>query len=138
MVWLALARFLIRYVRFRRWRRLLGDPCPAETAQPAHAGCADAVPRRLARAVERAAPRLPGESRCLARAMALQWMLRRRDFGSAVHMGVRAGSRRGKLDDLHAWVTCSGEILIGQSAEIHYPLLTATNAPAGGVRRGRG
>lgn len=128
MAWLALARLLIRHVRFRRWRATLGEPCAAEVVTAARAGNANTAPRRLACTVERACSRLPGESRCLARAMALQWMLRRRRLGGVIHIGVRAGSGRGRIDDLHAWVTRSGEVLIGQSPDAHRPLLAAANA----------
>jgi hypothetical protein len=75
--------------------------------------------RRRARAVVRGAARLPGGSRCLPRAMALQWLLARRGLGGVLHLGVRPGDRRGGLDDLHAWVTREGEVLIGASDEPH-------------------
>ena len=125
--WLVLARFLVRAVPFGRWRAMLGRVCAPEVAGVQRGLDENAAPRRFARAVERAAARLPGESRCLPRAMALQWMLRRRGLGSVLVLGVRPGLHRGGLDDLHAWVTRSGEVLIGHTADTHHPLFAAAN-----------
>ena len=127
MAWLILARLLIARVPFGRWRRWLGTPVVPPTDDPRLHLDANLAQRRLARAVERAARRLPGESRCLARAMALHWMLRRRAMGGLLHIGVLPGSDRGDLDDLHAWVTRLGEILIGASDQPHRALFAAAN-----------
>lgn len=118
MAWLSLARGLIAFVRFSRWRRWLGvaghiQPQPEQAPREAH---------RLARVVERGAYRLPGMSRCLPQALALAWMLRRRSWRPVVVIAVVPGQARGTLDDLHAWVELSGEILIGQSALPHKPI----------------
>ncbi|MCA1662351.1 MAG: lasso peptide biosynthesis B2 protein [Novosphingobium sp.] len=83
---------------------------------------ADLPARRLARAVGRAASRLPGETRCLEQAVALAWMLRRRAMGSAVVFGVHPETRRGDLGDLHAWVVRGREILIGLGDGDHRPI----------------
>ena len=130
IAWLILARLLIARVPFGRWRRWLGTPVAPQTDDPQLHLDANLAQRRLARAVERAAGRLPGESRCLARAMALQWMLRRRGLGGVLHIGVLPGNERGSLDDLHAWVTHSGEVLIGASDQPHHALFATAN-PAG-------
>lgn len=115
---------LVREVRFGRWRRWLGRPVKPPAFEPGAASEANAPARRLARAVERAAARLPGDSRCLPQAMALHWMLRRRGLGGALVMGVKPGARRGGLDDLHAWVVREGEVLIG-AADLPYRALFA-------------
>ena len=127
MAWLILARLLIARVPFGRWRRWLGTPVVPPTDDPRLHLDANLAQRRLARAVERAAGRVPGESRCLARAMALHWMLRRRAMGGVLHIGVLPGSNRGSLDDLHAWVTRLGEVLIGASDQPHRALFAAAN-----------
>ena len=127
MAWLILARMLIARVPFGRWRRWLGTPVVPPTDYPRLHLDANLAQRRLARAVDRAAGRLPGESRCLARAMALHWMLRRRAIGGVLHIGVLPGSNRGSLDDLHAWVTRLGEVLIGASDQPHRALFAAAN-----------
>ena len=130
MAWLILARLLIARVPFGRWRRWLGTPVVPPTDDPRLHLDANLAQRRLTRAVDRAAGHLPGESRCLARAMALHWILRRRAMGGVLHIGVLPGSNRGSLDDLHAWVTRLGEVLIGASDQPHRALFAAAN-PAG-------
>ena len=132
MVWLVCARVLIASVPFGRWLPWLGQAVPPEPDHPRLHLDANLAQRRLARAVARAAGRLPGESRCLPRAMALQWMLRRRAMGGVLHIGVLPGSNRGSLDDLHAWVTRLGEVLIGADEKPHHALFAAAN-PGDGV-----
>ena len=132
MAWLVVARLLIARVTFGRWRGWLGVSTVPEVGDRA-LRLADNLPRRrLARAVERAAARLPGENLCLPQAIALQWMLRRRALGGILHIGVLPGWERGSLDDLHAWVTCFGEVLIGADAKPHRPLFAAANPRAFG------
>ena len=131
MAGLVVARLLIARVPFGRWRPWLGTPSVPETAaafgDPGLRRDDNVAPRRLAQAVLRAAGRLPGETRCLPRAMALQWMLRRREMGGVLHIGVLPGSARGSLDDLHAWVTRSGEVLIGADERPHHALFAVAN-----------
>lgn len=102
------ARLLVAGLRLRWWRRLLG---PVTTAAPGR--LASDQDRLLAKAVERASQRLPGQSKCLPRAVALHWMLRRRHRPGQLVIAVLPGVQRGGLDDLHAWVACGDEILIG-------------------------
>lgn len=133
MVLLAAARALVAAVPFKHWRALLGRPA---VPVPANRGKVPAEDeRRLVKAVERAALRLPGESRCLSQAMALQWLLRRRRCGGVLYIGVLPGANRGGLDDLHAWVALGDTILIGAGESAHHPLLAASNPPR---RRRRG
>lgn len=127
VAWLVLARLLVAQVPFGRWRRWLGAPVVAQAGDPLLRLDANLAQRRLARAVVRATRRLPGESRCLARAMALHWMLRRRGLGGVLHIGVLPGEARGTLDDLHAWVTQSGEVLLGADDQPHIALFAAAN-----------
>lgn len=102
------ARLLIGFVPFRRWRGALGWA----GAEAANAGAL--LPAMLARHVERAASRLPFETKCLPRAMALSWMLRRRGIGHAIVLAARPASRRDAGDDLHSWVEKGGFTLIGE------------------------
>ena len=130
MAWLIAARLLIARVRFGRWRGWLGAPVAAEPGDPRLRLDANLSRRRLARAVVLGAARLPGESRCLAQAMALQWMLHRRGLGGVLLLGVRPGHARGGLNDLHAWVTHANEVLIGASDEPHSPVFAASTSNA--------
>lgn len=130
---LVVARLVIATVPLKRWRGALGrrtDPAalhdPAETSEPRPDNLRA---RRLSRAVERGAARLPGETRCLARAVALHAMLRRRRIGATLLIGVRPRAERGSLDDLHAWVLRRGEILIGASDTRHVPLIGFSTEP---------
>lgn len=123
MLLLALARLLVARVPLARWRASLGGPAAPEPGDPAVHRDGNLAARRLSRAVARAADRLPGDSRCLPQAMALQWLLRRRGLGAVLHIGIRPERARGGLDDLHAWVVRDGEILIGAGAEPHHPVL---------------
>jgi len=122
MALVALARVLVAYVPLGRWRRTLGTAAPPDIGDPALHLATNLPARRLARAVERAAVRLPGESLCLPKAMALQWMLRRRAMDGMLVIGVRSGQERGRLDDLHAWVVSRGEFLIGATKALHHPI----------------
>lgn len=63
--------------------------------------------------VEWAAGRLPLPTKCLPRAMALSWMLRRRRIGHAVVIAVRPSQLRQSPDALHAWVEVEGEKILG-------------------------
>ncbi|MFC4293816.1 lasso peptide biosynthesis B2 protein [Novosphingobium tardum] len=123
---LALARILVAFVPFHVWRSRYGSIVPVGPLVVASA--ADPQPqnlaaRRLARAVDRAAARLPGASVCLPRAMALQALLISRRIGTTLVLGVLPGAQRGSIDDLHAWVAAGGEILIGGDLSGHVPLL---------------
>lgn len=127
MAWLVLARLLIARVGFGRWRGWLGTPVAPEPGDVPLRLDANLAARRLARAVARATRRLPGNSLCLPRAMALQWMLRRRAMGGVLHIGVLPGRARGGLDDLHAWVALAGEVLVGADPRPHVALFAAAN-----------
>lgn len=108
LVLLAAARLLVAGVRLGRWRHLLGPVATAAQARSASDG-----DRLLAKAVERASLYLPGQTKCLPQAMALHWMLRRRDRPAQLVIAVLPDAARGGVDDLHAWVACGDEILIG-------------------------
>lgn len=127
IAWLIVARFLIARVPFGRWRPWLGTPIAPGSEIPDHRLDANLASRRLARAVTRAAARLPGEWRCLAQAIALHWMLRRRGWGSVIYIGALPGRARGRFDDLHAWVSRLGEVLIGGDAGPHRAVFAAAN-----------
>lgn len=133
--WLVIARTLVARVPFARWRDKLGarlEPAHEVPSNVSLRPSGNLQARRLASAVERAAGRLPGGTRCLPRAMALHWMLARRGLGSSLHIGVRPGAARGGLDDLHAWVAAGGEVLIGASDTRYAVLYMAGSDPPAG------
>lgn len=105
MALLCLARLLIAAVPLRIWRRHLGGRAGArgDSAQA----------RRLAVHVARAAWRLPVAGKCLPQAMALSWQLRARGIAHEVVIAVRPAAQRGSGDDLHAWLACDAELVLG-------------------------
>jgi len=121
---------MVRWVAFRYWRGTLGRVGSAASPHSGPVGaCASLRARRSSRAVQQAARRLPGETLCLPRAMALAWMLRRRAIPATVVLGVAESAQRGTLDDLHAWVTCDGEVILGQLDQVHRPVLILRQGP---------
>jgi len=59
-------------------------------------------------AIGRVRRHTPWSGRCLARALGLWWILRRRGVAASLHLGVRMAE--GKLD-AHAWITHDGRVL---------------------------
>ena len=104
---LCAARVLVALVPFRLWRSALGSAADARD-------CAElALVRCLVAHIERAAWRLPFAVKCLPRAMALSWQLRRRAIHHRIVFAVRPpGARRGD-DTLHAWIECGGQVILG-------------------------
>lgn len=122
MLLLTLARLLVALFRLKLWRGLLGDTLEsAGTGEPPTARA-----QALAAAVERGAARLPFACKCLPRAMALHWMLRRRGLPSELVITVLDPTYRGAKDDggedLHAWVEAGEAILIGAIDRPFVPL----------------
>lgn len=117
------ARLTIATIPLARWRGALGRQVDPSSLTKAGTLPANLDGRGLARAVDRGAARLPGETRCLARALALHAMLRRRRIGATLLIGVLPRAERGTLDDLHAWVLRRGETLIGGADTCHVPLV---------------
>lgn len=113
LVLLLLARLLVKIAPLRLWRDSLGLPvgAPDDGEVPSPAA------RILASAVERADWRSPGKAKCLPRAMALHWMMRRRGEASTIAFAILPEARRGTLDDLHAWVESGACIVLGASEE---------------------
>jgi hypothetical protein len=132
MALLTLAHFLVKGVRLSRWRRTLGRPVAADenVSLPCEAA-AQAKPRALAASISRADWRLPLPTKCLARAVALQWRLRLSGFPSLLVIAVHRSDRNGQ-EAFHAWVEREEEILIGQCDRAAYRpiMLFAQGLPA--------
>ena len=106
MARLCAARLLVAWVPFDRWRDTLG--LGGGNGEPSTTAAA-----KLAGDVEWAATRWPLENKCLPRAIALSWMLRRRRIAHAVVIAVRPDQLRQSPDALHAWVEVGGEKVLG-------------------------
>lgn len=112
---LVLAKLLILVVPIKYWRQSLGSP----NASPrAYRNFTLATP--ISRAVNRAAQRLPFEIICLPRAMAVQWMLKRRKIPSVLVFGISPPTDSGDIHALHAWVEADGRIVIGEELAREY------------------
>jgi Transglutaminase-like superfamily len=72
-------------------------------------------PGDLVWAVDTVGSRLPGTT-CLVEAFAADCMLRRRGHAPALKIGVRRGAVMSI--DAHAWVECSGSVVIGTTPEL--------------------
>lgn len=102
------ARLLTAAVPFKWWRAGLGPRSGSGPPPDARAI------GQLAAHVERGAARLPFAVKCLPRAMALSWELRRRGWDHAVVIAVRPPALRGTGGDtLHAWVEHGGTVVLG-------------------------
>lgn len=112
MALLCWARFLVRWVPFKRWRTSLGPGAVGGGTGSVPTGLLRSC-RSLAATVDRAASRLPFEIKCLPRAMALSWLLWRRGIGHSFVFAVRPLEQRGSTDSLHAWVEIDGSRIIG-------------------------
>jgi Transglutaminase-like superfamily len=108
MALLLLARMLVALVPFARWRGRLGLAGEAGSGQLEMA-------RLLASHISRGAARLGLPLKCLPRAMALSWLLRRRGIAHRLAIAARPQAERETAPDaLHAWVECSGETVLGE------------------------
>ena len=108
MTALGWARLVVAAMPFERWRTSLGGEAGKLAREPRPKEA-----RRLAAQVEWAAKLLPLPTKCLPRAMALSWILRRKRIGHVVVFAVRPTQMRGSKDDLHAWIEVAGEAVLG-------------------------
>jgi hypothetical protein len=67
--------------------------------------------------VRKAAALVPGAT-CLSQAIVVHRMLSRAGYTAEVHVGVQLGGER--PFHAHAWVTCDGRIVAGESALAGY------------------
>lgn len=109
MARLCWAQLLVSCIPFARWSATLG----LDSARPEQRTGALGLAREKAADVEWAASRLPFPTKCLPRAMALSWMLRRRGIAHSLVVAVRPDQLRQSPDALHSWVEVYGEKILG-------------------------
>jgi len=103
---LCAAHIVVACIPFAKWKGSLGLHSQTGPGE-------DPIdPQRIARQVERAAARLPFRTKCLPRAVAVSWLLRRRAIPHAVVIAVRPVEVRKQEDALHAWVEVGGGIKV--------------------------
>ena len=95
---------LLSYSRLKSWLPSAARLPPAPQAEQAR--CAWAI-ARAARFVPRAT--------CLTQALAGQWLLARKGYGSRVMIGVRRG--QGLSVAAHAWLRVGDEVVLGGDTE---------------------
>jgi hypothetical protein len=119
---LAIARFLIKFVAFSRWKKWLDIDHMGGDARPPHIDD-DSLGRDIGRIVRMAARHVPWTAVCLPQAMAAQWMLRRRKDSSKIVIGVDRKAKDASASpaqgddgqsnlDLHAWLVSSEGIIV--------------------------
>lgn len=91
----------LRLVSLRVIRRVIA----ATSAHTTKASVSPERAMRIAKLVSAAARRSPVESTCMARALALHWLLRLRGMESSLRIGVR---KRGENLEAHLWVEHGG------------------------------
>ena len=132
MAHLLAAKFSVRFVALGRWRSSLGSVCgPGSSIPYAEDEGAEREAARLGRAVVRATARLPGDTKCLPQAVALQWMLRRRGIGARLVIAVALSEHAVHNDGHHAWVERNGQMLVGHCKRSAYrPLMVLESGDA--------
>jgi hypothetical protein len=117
---LAAVRLLLATCEFARVARLAGTVADAALLESRPPATASPVALGVARALAGAAARLPGESTCLARALAGGLMLRRRGVDSRLVLGV--ATEQGTLR-AHAWLMAAdGVVCGGREAAAYTPI----------------
>ena len=121
-VWLAIARIMLAVLPFRRL-----SVCLSAGGDSAQLASDPEVLRRIGRAVSIAANNVPWRADCFPQAIAARMLLRRRRYGSVMHLGAaRIGDNERAA---HAWLTCGGTIVTGGAQRGRYTELHALNSP---------
>lgn len=81
-------------------------------------------PVQIGRAIVSASRFVPCSS-CLVQAVAAQWMLRRENWASDLHVGVVKTPNGGLL--AHAWVECEGAVVVGGGGLERYTPILRSN-----------
>ncbi|MBE9117044.1 lasso peptide biosynthesis B2 protein [Lusitaniella coriacea LEGE 07157] len=108
MLLLAAIRLGLVFLPFQTLRRLLGKIARSSRVESRMERSRD----RIIWAVETASRYLPGQSRCLARALTAQVLLSRQGYEAQIRIGVAKDSR-GHLE-AHAWVESQGNVVLGR------------------------
>jgi predicted ATPase len=87
------------------------QPCPLQ----------EKTLRGIRWAIAAASHNLPWTSRCLVRALAAKWMLRRRQIPSTFYLGVATSERQSF--EAHAWVRCGTFILTGGPGHLRHRVI---------------
>ncbi len=86
----------------------------AETLNYSLPASAQAQADAIAWAVRRMSDHTPRESTCLVQALTAQNMLKRRELGSTIYLGLATGENQRADVEAHAWLRCGSVYLTGQ------------------------
>ena len=118
---LALAKFLIKFIPLRFFAKYLG----AKNAEPTH--IETDLPQDLLRLVRKSigivSRNVPWQSKCLDQAMSAQWMLARRHLPGTLYLGMKKSELGQKPYDAHAWVLCNNQPVIGFHPNENYVIV---------------
>jgi hypothetical protein len=127
-VLLAVMRLLLATCAFTRVARMAGTVSDAAAVgDPRQPPATSPVAQGVARALAGAAARLPGESTCLAQALAGGLMLRRRGISSRLVLGV--ATDQGALR-AHAWLVAGDGVVCGGREAAAYTPIAVVGTPA--------
>ncbi len=110
---LAVARALIKFVPFRRWRRTLGTISADD--QPDRPALSDQQAKQAAdigRMIKRLASKQSFEAVCFPQAITGRWVLKRRGIPSDIVIGSRRDAEKGIA--FHAWLKVGDDVVTGQ------------------------
>jgi hypothetical protein len=79
--------------------------------------------RMVGQAIHSAANNTPWESVCLPRAVAAQWMLRRRHIAGTLYLGVAKDDDQKLI--AHAWLRCGDVIVTGETGMERFTVVSA-------------
>ncbi len=111
--YLLIARMRVRFGSLAKLREKPSPRFGGASAEPLDRA------RFWARRIERASQRLPGESKCLPRALALYWLLGTEGIATQLNVAIHAHDREGD-HALHAWLERNGVMLIGDCDREQY------------------
>ncbi|MDI5921827.1 lasso peptide biosynthesis B2 protein [Halomonas sp. LR5S13] len=130
-LWLLLSWGLVRGLPFRLWSSWLGEQRSADSESMAEES-KDPRVVPICRCIESINARLGGRLTCLMLAMAVHWMLRRRNIASSLVLGTLAERMPDQSLKLkaHAWVNHgAGVVLGGNTGEEYFPISSFVHAP---------
>ncbi len=122
---IVVARLAVWFVPFRRLAAKLGDAMaesPEAVIDEQRAAAAS-----IGWAVRTLGRRLPWMSQCLVQAVAVTWMLQRRDIPSTLYFGLARDTDGGLK--AHAWVRCGAKILTGAKGHHDYRVVATFAEP---------
>ena len=109
-------RFMINFLPFKRIKKFLGEP-KLESSYEINPQEYHEV-RQIRSIVLLVCKYTPWESKCLVRAMLVQYFLKRKKIATTIYLGVN----KDNLNNMkaHAWIRCGEIIVTGQYEKDHF------------------